>query len=693
MKFLARLFLLPVDLVFLTVDAWIITYGTMARLLRREKDQPCHLCRGEDHSHSPHPVRSVLKYSNGWLLRLLAPCIRFQREEGRRVAFCHNEGGFTRAPASASLVAITLSLFWLLLVAGILGVATSDPDKSVLGNIVGFFNPGRSTPEIDFLEGGESRHNPERAERYFLSAVRYFDKQEYAKALVDFRNAIQSDPGDPRIHFQYARTLLATRETIQGEQSLRKTLELDENHVEALLILCEILESKENRAEALAFASRALAQEPDNLKALRINAGLNAAENKPDIVRPLLDRLLELDGGNSDTLAFAANLETSLFRDPEVAGALLEKSLSIKPDHIPSLMGRIPLLLSAQDFQQIDGILERVLELKPDYLPALRTQADLLLGRYGLGAGLRVYANLIGRFAGDMGLRLRYAELLMQAGNFSESKRLLLQMTGSRIPAFERTAYWLLARMHAQIRLHEDAVEFGRQTLLRTPDNRDVQAFIAQELLALNRPAEARIQLEAALARNRDNASLVLLLSEAMVAQGRRQEAIDYIGKLLGENPESDLLRRRLVELRMVSSEWALALPDTRLLHEKYPNEPAFKNNLAFLLARSKTELDEALRLARELSEQFPDNPLILDTLAYTLAAHQRHGEAVLLFEQALAKMPGNSNIRTHYARSLLALGRQNDARRELQTSLIIDPTHPDAPEAAALLKQLDPGA
>jgi len=690
-----KIILFPLDLIYLTVDSCIIGFRSIKRVLKREKDQPCHFCHGDDHSESPHPVRSVLKYQNEWMVKLLEPSIRFRRKDGRRFAICLQEGGFTRPPVRAPLTAVVMVCFWTFGVFGVLKTMSSDPTR-FWGNFVAFFNPAgveQGNEDPDFLELGESRLNPERAERYFHSGTKYLSQQKFPEAQVDFKNAIQSNPTDANLHYHLAKAYLGTGMGVRAESSLRRAVDLDPNHVEALLLLAELMQRQSNQGEALEYASRALELEPENLDAIRATAGLLAARGQKEDVRPLLNKLLAMDGENPDTLTFAGRLEMLLYRDAETARDLLTQALEINPDHVGAMLNMIRIYATDEDVDKIESTLERVLELQPDNIAALRLKADLEMSRYGLPVGVRAYQNLLNRFAGNFELRLRYAELLLMSGNVTEGKRLATELTASRQPEVERRAHWMLAQMYGQIRMYDEAINHARSALRLAPGERGIQVFLAQQLMRMDEPTQARRIIESALSARPDDLGLITMLSQALVQMDQRGQAIQLLDQKLAENPELDPLRMRKVEIQMQSKDWRDALADSRMLYEKYPDNAALKNNLAFLLARSGQELDRAEELVSELRGKFDENPVILDTYGYVLAAQGRHEEAVSVYEQALGKASGNVTIRYHYARSLAALGRAQDAIRELTTVLMINPSFPQAREARALREQLSTGA
>lgn len=683
--------LFPLDLIYMTIDAGIITSRTIKRKLAKEKLQRSHFCEGEANADSPHVVRSVLKYQNKWMVRLLAPSIVFKSDGKRRIGFCSCDEGYVQVPGYVPALFTGMLVLWGSLLFGTLRAVSSDPEN-FSRNFVSTFNPatlGDDEEEVDFLEMGESRLNPEKAERYYLSGIRFLDQQKFANAQVDLKIGIQANPADSKLHFSLARAYLGTGQRVQAEASLRKALEFDEDNVEAMLLLSELVQRQEKPEEARQLAEKALALEPDNLQAVRLNAGLLASAGDREAARPLMDQLLQADGDNPNTLSFIGRLELALFQDVEASRALLEKALELDSEHIPSKLAMINIHAQDQDIQLVDQTLNEILELDPQHLEARRLQAELMLNRYGLPAGLRAYQALLTEFGGNLQFRLRYAELLLRAGRISEGKNIAQQLTASRVPGVERAAHWMLAQMYAQVRMFDDALQHGQSTLRLSPNARGVHLFLAQNFLNLNQPAEAKREAEMALAQNRQDIQAVNLLTQAMVRLGQTDEAVATLTRLLEEYPEQDALKMRRIEILMQTPSWQNALSDTQVLLEKYPDNAALKNNMAFLLARSGQDLEKASELVESLMEEFSENPVIMDTHAYVFAAKGNHEAALPIYEQALSKAGGNVTIRFHYAKSLAALGRAGDAAEQLKAVLIMNPDFPQAEEARGMLQSL----
>jgi Flp pilus assembly protein TadD len=88
------------------------------------------------------------------------------------------------------------------------------------------------------------------------------------------------------------------------------------------------------------------------------------------------------------------------------------------------------------------------------------------------------------------------------------------------------------------------------------------------------------------------------------------------------------------------------------------PDNAIAMNNLAFLLAESESDLDEALQLAERAMALMPDAIEIADTAGWV---HLKRGEtaaAIALFARAVSKEPNDEGFRDHL---LLALERKGD--------------------------------
>lgn len=102
------------------------------------------------------------------------------------------------------------------------------------------------------------------------------------------------------------------------------------------------------------------------------------------------------------------------------------------------------------------------------------------------------------------------------------------------------------------------------------------------------------------------------------------------------------------------------------------PHNTLALNNLAYMSAESKTNLDQAMTYAERAKSQVPNSPDISDTLGYVYYQKNLNEEALRIFKQIVQDYPSNSTFRLHLAMALLKQGDKQGARDEAEKALKI---------------------
>ena len=121
---------------------------------------------------------------------------------------------------------------------------------------------------------------------------------------------------------------------------------------------------------------------------------------------------------------------------------------------------------------------------------------------------------------------------------------------------------------------------------------------------------------------------------------------------------------------------------------------PILRNDLAYLLAKQKTDLDRALLLAQQARQRLGDRAPVADTLGYVQLASGDAVEAERQFKRAveLAKVTGESDsqYRFHLALAMKEIGKTAAATKLVREVLKEDPNFPEADEAQRMLRRVD---
>src|SRR5258708_4382637 len=74
---------------------------------------------------------------------------------------------------------------------------------------------------------GCARKPQEKAARFISNGKKHLKNNDYARAILEFRNAAQADPKDAEPYYQSALTNLATGDFQTGVANLRRATELN----------------------------------------------------------------------------------------------------------------------------------------------------------------------------------------------------------------------------------------------------------------------------------------------------------------------------------------------------------------------------------------------------------------------------------------------------------------------------------
>src|SRR5258708_25601354 len=97
-------------------------------------------------------------------------------------------------------------------------------------------------------------------------------------------------------------------------------------------------------------------------------------------------------------------------------------------------------------------------------------------------------------------------------------------------------------------------------------------------------------------------------------------------------------------------------------------NAPAL-NNVAFFLADTGGDLDEALRLAKNALAKVPGQPSFSDTVGYIYLKKGMLDSAIQSFSTLAHRYPASASFRYHLRMALLQKWQQALAKKELQTA------------------------
>jgi tetratricopeptide (TPR) repeat protein len=112
------------------------------------------------------------------------------------------------------------------------------------------------------------------------------------------------------------------------------------------------------------------------------------------------------------------------------------------------------------------------------------------------------------------------------------------------------------------------------------------------------------------------------------------------------------------------------AIASYRKALAKTPDDPMPLNNLAFLLAETGGNLDEAQQMASTAIRKAPKLPQLQDTMAWVEIKRHQDAAALQILANLTKEHPDDVTFRYHYAVALIDSGNRSAAKDQAETAL-----------------------
>ena len=478
----------------------------------------------------------------------------------------------------------------------------------------------------------------------------------------------------------------------EAEKELRRAVEIDPGHVDALFNLGTVLEQSGANQEAAAYLRKAADLEPEN----------------PDIRYRLAKLLLKL--GDSD----AGNAELAAFQQLREQAQQLAR-LSV-------LMRQAARHMSTGDAEQAKDLYQQVIRLHPNHAEA---HANLGVAYEALGQGNSAQAM----FRKATEIRPDYAEAHLNLGlklaekaqfedalrSISEAVRLAPDHIAARqglgmvltkldrpqeaIPHFERILQELPSSADARLNLGIALAEAGRTeealaefdaAVRLAPDSFETHYNRGRALHDLGRTSDARESLDRAIELNDQHAPAVQLLALIERASGNDDSAVDLLRRAVELDPGNPLVYYDLGLAVAQAGRPLEAIPHWEKVLSLDPRHKEALYNLAQALqgvdpSRAREYLQQFATLKAE--EQDTDRAGTLWNFALAEADKKRWDRAFDLFRQALeacGNCPARGQIHKNFGLVYGHSGDYGNAAAQLSKALEL---HPDDEEIEQALR------
>jgi tetratricopeptide (TPR) repeat protein len=367
---------------------------------------------------------------------------------------------------------------------------------------------------------------------------------------------------------------------------------------------------------------------------------------------------------------------------------------------------------------------QKAIELKPDYLQAHIDLARLQVARGEYDAALKSIDQILAIDKGNGNAHLIQSAALMGMKKFGEARALLEAMLKAN-PGSPDVVFQLGVVNLAENKF-KDAEESFRRCYQLNPANPRGLLGLVETFMVQNKPDEALRILQTESDKAPTRVDLQLVLGNTAARAGKFDLAIQVFNRLLPQVEKGraqgdvylrlgEVYRRKgdynnsvqalqkaqaaLPENTVVLSTLALVF-EAALRHKEArqayeatlkldPNNAVALNNLAYLLAETGGDLDDALTRAQRAKTLLPNLLEISDTLGWIYLKKNLTENAIDMFKELVTKEPNISTYHYHLGMAYKQKGDKTKALDQLHEALKYNPAKEEKDNIQRLIASL----
>jgi putative PEP-CTERM system TPR-repeat lipoprotein len=524
------------------------------------------------------------------------------------------------------------------------------------------------------------------AASYVQSAKSYLAKSDYKAAIIEVKNALQKEPGNGEARLLLGEALLESGDPVGAETELRKAIDGgasidrvdpllartliaqgqfakvvnefggtklgDQNARIALAIELAVADAGAgNTAKARSGVDAILKEQPNNLRALLLQAQLSASTGDIAGTRSSLDAALKVSPKSAEALLMKAELELA-DRHRDEAQKLMESAIDANPNSIAARSALVSLAATSGKLDIAKAQVEKMKGLQPQ---DFRT----------------VYADALVAFAEGDNARARQSLQRLLAARPDNMQSLLLS-----------------GLVDLRLQSYASAEAALRRVLARAPANLVSIRALALVYLRTGRAKQSLETLAPAISEFPDDPTLLRIAGEAYLADGNAAKAAESYERANNIDKTNVPSRVRLAQVRFAAGDTARAFSD---LEAMSTNEATIgQADLALFAAHlSRREYDKALAMADKLEKKAPKSAVPWNLRGTAYLAQRDLAKARSSFEKALELQPDFYSAAANLAAIDIQEGNLKAARDRYDKLLAKNPKNEQLLLGSAELMQM----
>ena len=513
---------------------------------------------------------------------------------------------------------------------------------------------------------------------YLERAKAFFVEQNFEKARVDVRNAIQIDENYVDARFLSAQLYEVEQNWQQMAANLRLVLDIEPTHNAARLKYGTLLMASRAYDQALEHAELALEQNSDFAEAWALKAAIEFQQGNNNLAIAYCQEALLRDEGNISSVAvltevykvinpalaletiergIAQQSESEVFQlmrisvfeannDIEAASSTYESLIADNPDNLYFHHRYVTLLESNALHDEAADLIRTLVIAKPDEVHLKLWLVQYLVTHKDLPTAEKTLRNYIEQYPSQFDLQLGLGSILLAQEKETEARNHFVSLVeDNQETELAQRSRLALAELEQQLGNEESSERWLGEMLDLEPENPDALILRASRAMREQNYVSAINQARVVLRNRPDSVPALSVLGQAHLSSHSTDLARDNFQRILTKEPQNQLALTRLARLALreknadVAQEYAATalrsnpqnIEATRLLVSAYTQQgnidDAIDQALALIDSERNALLGNYLLGAVYLTKE--DYPAAAEQFRTTLALEPRVNEAL----------------------------------------------------------------
>lgn len=441
--------------------------------------------------------------------------------------------------------------------------------------------------------------------------------------------------------------------------------------------------------EANALLATILKENPKDVDAIAMRAALMLSTGNRDQINLAANDLQALVTKSPQNHLYRFNLARAMVakRELDPARLQLEEAIKIRPDFVAAreLLARV--YLAKGDAGRALKAADEVIALDRVNLQGHLIRSSALLSMNDKDKAHQELDYITKVYPQSVEARYQVGLMAYQEQDFKKAEQIFADLYKA-YPSNGRSLAGLTETLASEHRL-PDAIAIVKTALVREPDRRELNLFLANLDLRSEHYDDAITIYKSVLVKEPRSAQLLFMLGEAEGFKGDTNAAMDSFRHCSQEAPNNVDCLLALGLAMEGTGKRDQAKPIYEQILKIQPDHPVALNNLAYIKAEEGVDLDQALTMAQRAVQKVPASNAMADTLGWVYIKKNLSEDAIRVFRDLVQKEPNKAEFHYHYGMALLQKGDKPSAKREFETALKDKPSKDDEAKIHELLQKI----